>query len=139
MKVPKKSCETFNNVFKSPRIFLKPQKLCGKFKKGFLKIPELSFRKSCHSPLTLLRLHNRVTVHARTTTQQQSNKYFEAWVSIKCGKWRDQFIATLSPINWVGSKIPCKKLGAMQIAPNDCLHQEYLSINIGITSDRQQL
>ena len=51
---------------------------------------------------------------------------------------------TLSPIHWVpvqdkGSKILCVKLGAMKITPSDCLHQEYLTINLGSTSDWRQL
>ena len=88
---------------------------------------ELYFRKSCHSPLTLLQLHNR-----------------DAEMSMMGEKWRDQFVTTLCPINWVlvqdkGSKILWKKLGEMKNAPSDCLHQEYHSINLGITSDRQQL
>ena len=33
----------------------------------------------------------------------------------------------------------CGKLGAMKITPNDCLHQEYLTINLGSTSNRRQL
>ena len=51
---------------------------------------------------------------------------------------------TLSPIHWVpvqdkGSKILCVKLGAMTITPSDPLHQEYLTINLGNTSDWWQL
>ena len=51
---------------------------------------------------------------------------------------------TLSTIHWVpvqdkGSKILCGKLGAMKITPRDCLHQEYLTINLGSTSDCQKL
>ena len=47
---------------------------------------------------------------------------------------------TLSPIHWVPvqdkwSKILCVKLGAMKITPRDCLHQEYLTINLRSTSD----
>ena len=56
--------------------------------------------------------------------------------------WRVEnlFIMTLSPIHWVpvqykGSKILCVKLGAMKITPSDPLHQEYLTINLGNTSD----
>ena len=50
------------------------------------------------------------------------------------------FFMTLSPIQWVpvqdkGSKIPCVKFWAMKIIPSDCLHQEYLTINLGNTSD----
>jgi hypothetical protein len=44
------------------------------------------------------------------------------------------------PIHWVlvqdkGSKILCGELGAVKITPSDCLHQEYLTINLGSTSD----
>ena len=44
------------------------------------------------------------------------------------------------PIHWVpvqykGSKILCVKLGAMKVTPSDPLHQEYLTINLGNTSD----
>ena len=51
---------------------------------------------------------------------------------------------TLSPIHCVpvqdkGSKILCVKLGAMKVTPSDPLHQEYLIINLGSTSDWQQL
>ena len=34
-----------------------------------------------------------------------------------------------------GSKILCVKFGAMKIIPNDRLHQEHLTNNLGITSD----
>ena len=34
-----------------------------------------------------------------------------------------------------GSKIPCVNFGAMKIIPGNRLHQEYLTIDIGITSD----
>ena len=44
---------------------------------------------------------------------------------------------TLSPIHWVpvqdkGSKIQCVNFGAMKSIPSDPLHQEYLTINLGI-------
>ena len=42
-----------------------------------------------HSPLILLRLRTRITVHAQTAAQQQSNGNFEARMSEKCGEWRD--------------------------------------------------
>ena len=47
---------------------------------------------------------------------------------------------TLSPIQRVpvqdqGSKIPCVKFGAMKIFPSERLHQEYLTIYLGNTSD----
>ena len=43
---------------------------------------------------------------------------------------------TLSTSHWVSvqderSKILCGKIGALKITPNDCLHQEYLTINLG--------
>ena len=65
--------------FLNPKIKKKSLKHCVKSKERFSKIPELSFLKLCHSPLTLLRLHNRVTVYAQKTAQQQSNKYYELW------------------------------------------------------------
>ena len=79
-------------------------------------------------------------VHAQTAAQQQSNGSYEARMFRKCVEWRDLFIMTLSPIHWVpvqdkGSKILCVKLGAMKITPSDPLHQEYLTINLGSTSD----
>ena len=79
-------------------------------------------------------------VHAQTAALQQSNGSYEARMSGKCGEWRYYFIMTLSPINWVpvqdkGSKILCVKLGAMKVTPSDPLHQEYLTINLGSTSD----
>ena len=51
---------------------------------------------------------------------------------------------TLSPIHWVPvqdkrSKILCVKLGAMTITPSDPLHQEYLTMNLGNSSDWRQL
>ena len=59
-------------------------------------------------------------------------------------EWRECSIMTLSTIYWVwvqdkGSKILCGKLGAMKITSSDCLHQEYLTINLGSTSDCQKL
>ena len=93
-----------------------------------------------HSPLILLRLRTRIIIHAQTAAQQQSNGNFDARMSEKCGEWRDEFIMTLSPIHWVpvqdkGSKILCVNLGAMKVTPSDPLHQEYLTINLGSTSD----
>ena len=65
-------------------------------------------------------------------------------MSQKSTEWRECFIMTLSTIHWVpvedkGSKILRGKLGAMKITLSDCLHQEYLTINLGITSDCQLL
>ena len=79
-------------------------------------------------------------VHAQTAAQQQSNRCYEARMSGKCGEWRDYFIMTLTTIHWVpvqdkGSKILSVKLGAMKVTPSDPLHQEYLTINLGSTSD----
>ena len=42
-----------------------------------------------HSQLILLRLHTRITLHAQTAAQQQSNENIEARMSEKCGEWRD--------------------------------------------------
>ena len=97
-----------------------------------------------HSPLILLRLHTRITVHAKTAAQQQSNGNSGAWMSQICGEWKDVFIRTLSPIQWVpvqdqGSKIQCVKFWAMKIIPSDRLHQEYLTIDLGENSDWRQL
>ena len=55
-------------------------------------------------------------------------------------KWKDYFIMILSPIHWVpvqnkGSKILCVKLGVMKVTPSYPLHPEYLTINLGSTSD----
>ena len=78
-----------------------------------------------HSPPPLLRLGTRIIAHAQTAAQQQSNGSYEA---------------RMSPIHWVpvqdkGSKIVCVKLGARKITPSEPLHQEYLTINFGNTSD----
>ena len=70
-----------------------------------------------HSPLILLRLRTRITVHALTAAGQKSNGNSGAWISQICGELRDVFIRTLSPIQRVqdqGSKIPCVKFGAMK-------------------------
>ena len=76
-------------------------------------------------------------VHAQTAAQQKSNGSYEARMSGKCGEWRDLFIMTLSLIHWVpvqdkGSKILCVKLGPMKITQSDPLHQEYLTIILGV-------
>ena len=93
-----------------------------------------------HSPLILLRLRTRITIHAQTAARQQSNGNSEARMSGKCGEWRDVFIRTLSPVQRVpvqdqGSKILCVKFGAIKIILSDRLHQEYLTISLGSTSD----
>jgi hypothetical protein len=54
--------------------------------------------------------------------------------------WRECSIMTLLTIHWVpvqdkGSKILCVKLGTLKITPSDCLHQEYLTMNLGSSSD----
>ena len=61
-------------------------------------------------------------------------------MSGKCGGWRYWFIVNLSLIHWVqvqdkGSKILCVKFGAMKIITSYRLHQEHLTINLGITSE----
>ena len=58
-------------------------------------------------------------------------------MSGKCGEHGE---TRLSPIHWVpvqdkGLKILCVKLGAMKVTPSDPLHQGYLTINLGSTSD----
>ena len=97
-----------------------------------------------HSLLIPLQLLTRIIVHAQTAARQQSNENSGAWQSQKCGEWRDVFIRTLFRIQRVpmqdkGSKIRCVKFGAMKIIPSDRLHQEYLTNNIGNSSDWQQL
>ena len=96
--------------------------------------------QNMHSPPFLLRLHTRITVHAQRADQQKSNGKFEARMSQKCSEWRHRFIMTLSQIHWVpvqdkGSKIPCVMIGAMKIIQSDRLHHEYLTNNLGNTSD----
>ena len=59
-------------------------------------------------------------------------------------EWRECSIMTLLTIHWVpvqdkGSKILCVKFGTMKITPSDCLHQEYLTIYLGSTSDCRKL
>ena len=59
-------------------------------------------------------------------------------------EWRECSITTLSISHWVsvqdnGSKLLCGKLGALKITPNDCLHKEYLTINLGSPSDCRRL
>ena len=84
------------------------------------------------------------SVHGHTAARLQSNGNLAVWMSQISTEWRECSIMTLSTIHWVpvqdkGSKILCGKLGAMKITPSDCLHQEYLTINLGSTSDWQQL
>ena len=67
-------------------------------------------------------------------------KIFEENDHRQSTEWRECSILTLSTSHLVsvqdkGSKIQCGKLGASKITPNDCLHQEYLTINLGCTSD----
>ena len=55
-------------------------------------------------------------------------------------QWRECYIMNLSiihqvPVKHKESKILCGKLGAMKITPNDCLHQDYLTTNLGSASD----
>ena len=69
-----------------------------------------------HSPLIILQLRTRTTVHALTAAWHQSNENSGAWMSHMCGEWRDVFIRTLSqiqriPVKDQGSKILCLKLG----------------------------
>ena len=83
-------------------------------------------------------------IHAQTAAQQQYDESFQARMFGKCEAWRNYFIMTLSPIQRVpmqnkGSMILCVKLGAMKVTPSDPLHQEYLTINLGSTSDWRQL
>ena len=39
------------------------------------------------------------------------------------------------PVHDKGSKILCANLGAMKVTPGDPLNQEYVTINLGSTSD----
>ena len=85
-----------------------------------------------------------ISAHGHTAAWLQSNGNFAVWMSQISTEWRECSIMTLSTIHWVpvkgkGSKILCCKLGAMKITPSDCLHQEYLTINLGSTSDWRQL
>ena len=84
------------------------------------------------------------SVHGHTAARLQSNGNLAVWMSQISTEWRECPVMTLSTIHWIpvqdkGSKILCGKLGAMQITPSDCLHQEYLTINLGSTSDWRQL
>ena len=99
-----------------------------------------NIQDSLSQPSECGRQNTRISVDAQTAARQQSNGNSEVRMSEKCGEWRDYFIITLSPIHWVpvqdkGSKILCGKLEAAKIGPSDCLHQEYLTINLGSTSD----
>ena len=96
--------------------------------------------KGPYSPLILLQLRTRITVHALTAARQQSTGNSGGWMSQIYEEWRDLFIRTLSliqrvPVQDQGSKILCVKFGAMKIIPSDRLHQEYLTIDLGNTSD----
>ena len=100
----------------------------------------MDFSLSISQPSECGRQRTLNIVHAQTAAQQQSNGSNEARMSGKCGEWRGYFIMTLSPTHWVpvqdkGSKILCVKLGAMKVTPSDPLHQEYLTIKLGSTSD----
>ena len=84
------------------------------------------------------------SLHRHTAARLQSNESLAVWISQISTEWRECSIMTLSTIHWVpvqdkGSKILCGKSGAMKITPSDCLHQEYLTINLGSTSDWQPL
>ena len=47
--------------------------------------------------------------------------------NVESGEW--------DPMQDKGSKIMCVNLGAMKVTPSDPLHREYLTINLGSTSD----
>ena len=84
-----------------------------------------------HSPLILLRLHTRITVHAQTAAGQQSNGTSGAWMSQICGEWRNVFIKTLSLSQRVlvqdqGSKIPCVTPGNIKNIASDRFHQQLI-------------
>ena len=84
------------------------------------------------------------SLHGHTAAWLQFNGNLAVWMSQISTEWRESSIMTLSTIHWVpvqdkGSKLLCLKLGALKITPNDCLHQEYLTINLGSTSDCQKL
>ena len=84
------------------------------------------------------------TVHGHTAARLQSNWNLTVGMSQISTEWRECSSMTLSTIHWVpvqdkGSKILCVKLGAMKVTPSDPLHQEYLTINLGSTSDWRQL
>ena len=84
------------------------------------------------------------SVYGHTVARLQSNDNLAMWISQISTEWRECSIKTLSTIHWVpvqhkGSKVLCGKLGAMKIATSDFFHQEYLTINLGSTSDWLQL
>ena len=81
---------------------------------------------------------------ATAETPTAATATIAVWMSQISTEWKECSFMTLSTIHWVpvqdkGSKILCGKLGAVKITPSDCLHQEYLTINLGSTSDWQQL
>ena len=83
-------------------------------------------------------------VHGHTAALLQCNGHLAVWMPQISTECRECSIMTLSTSHWVsvhdkGSKILCGKFGALKITPNDCLHQEYLTINLGSTSDWRQL
>ena len=62
--------------------------------------PKLKCHQNCnHSPLIILQLHARITVHAQTAAWPRSTENSESSMSGKCGESRDQFIMTSSPIH----------------------------------------
>ena len=79
---------------KSPYIMLRNQKLnsgCLSLDTKTLirSVHGLNKTKAYHSPLILLRLRTRITVHALTAAWQQTNRNSGAWMSQICGEWRD--------------------------------------------------
>ena len=84
------------------------------------------------------------SIQRHTAARLQSNGNLTVWMSHMSKEWRVCSTMTLSTIHWVPvqdkwSKILCGKLGALKIISSDCLHQEYLTINLASTSDWQQL
>ena len=84
--------------------------------------------------------HTLNSVHGHTAARLQSNGNLAVRMSLISTEWRECSIMTLSTSHCVsvqdkGPKILCGKLGALKITPNDCLHQEYLTINLETTSD----
>ena len=125
---------TFKNIF----IYVKSPLL--------VAIPNRPFNVdnglAVHSPLNLV--GSALWIAYMDTQLLGCSGNLTVWMSQISTEWRECSIMTLSTIYWVpvqdkGSKILCGKLGAMKITPSDCLHQEYLTINLGSTSNCRKL
>ena len=78
-------------------------------------------------------------MHALKVARQQSNANSEACVTdmwrVERGIYRDFIPKPKGPSARSRIKDMCVKFGAMTIIPSVSLHQEYLTINHGNTSD----